>query len=204
MDRHDRDLDSLEWLYQYLPASKELRSTWRSLARNAQNYLAKMAHHGLPALLVSFVHARVAAALAASDFPAEKLPTADILTLGCHVGLENRMLRDLGAAKVLGVEQDPKLVQAGVNLGVVRADEIYLDDMERYLLKQQTVWDRILVLAPQTLDLDRVASLALPRLKAQGKLVVLAHHGTLYDLSPDAVPLSALEETMEAYVFENG
>jgi predicted TPR repeat methyltransferase len=127
-----------------------------------------------------------------------------VLTLGCHVGLEDRILRDLGAGRVLGVEVDPRLVAVSRALGIVGEEEIVAAEMGAFLRQDERRWQRILVLAPQELDLSALAALALARLAPGGRLVVLAHHGALRAIPPGLEGRSALEGTMLAYVLPEG
>jgi protein-L-isoaspartate O-methyltransferase len=197
-----RDLNSLESLYRYFPTRSWERARWRELAQQAVLQLAEQGHYGLPALLPSFVHARVAAALAASGLIGRSsLRAMAILTLGAHAGLEVRILKDLGAGTVLGVERDPRLVAVGHQVGLADPASLVVGDSWEYLAESQSNWDRILVLAPQRLALRPLWDQAQRRLTGSGCLVVLAHRGEAFDLPPQAYPCPALEDTMLAWVF---
>ncbi|MCL6562837.1 MAG: hypothetical protein K6U87_07495 [Firmicutes bacterium] len=196
------DLNSLESLYRYFPTRLRERARWRELAQQAATLLAEQGHYGLPALLPSFVHARVAAALAASGLIGRRsLQSMAILTLGAHAGLEVRILQDLGAGTVLGVERDPRLVAVGHQLGLADPASLVVGDSWEFLSENRSVWDRILVLAPQRLALTPLWDQARSRLTPTGCLVVLAHRGEASDAPPQANPRPALEDTMLAWVF---
>ncbi|MBX5466146.1 MAG: class I SAM-dependent methyltransferase [Firmicutes bacterium] len=196
------DLVHFESLYRRFPSKKAERRGWQTLARAAEERLLALGHIGTPALIPSFVHARVAAALWASGVPRRAaLAAQSVLTLGAHAGLEVRILRDLGASPVVGVERDPKLVAVGQAVGLAAPTELVVADLWEFLAGDSRRWDRILVLAPQALSLSRLVQAARPRLAPAGRLSVLAHADQVADIPPAPRPLPALEGTMWAWVF---
>lgn len=168
------DHNSLESLYRYFPSRRAERERWRELAQAAAAELTEQGHYGLPALLPSFVHARVAAALAASGLVGRKaLYSLNVLTLGAHAGLEVRIRQDFGAQAVLGVERDPRLVAVGHQVGLADPTSLMVADSWEFLADHQSTWHRILVLAPQRIAIAPLWRQARPRLTPQGCLVIL-------------------------------
>ncbi len=192
------DWQSLEVLYRAFPSAEGHRRAWRCAARRADAALSTRGHHGLPALVPGLVHARVATALLAAGYrSSEELHGRTFCTLGCHAGLEVRILRDLGAGCAHGVELRGDVVAVAMAAGVVPADAIwvgnYWDLLARHALP---TFDELLVLAPDHLLVDKLWEMARPTLRVDGHLVVVASPSDVDAIPAEALSGPALEGTM--------
>ncbi len=85
-----------------------------------QSLLAR-GHSGLPALIPGLVHARLATALLVAGYQSKsQLSSHSFLCLGCHAGLEVRILRDFGASHAEDVEIRQAVVQEGIRNRLIR------------------------------------------------------------------------------------
>ena len=164
-------------------------------------------HHGLPALVAGLVHARLATALLAAGWRAKsELRARSVLCLGCHAGLEVRMLRDFGVPRVHGVELRSLVVRESVEEGLVGAADISVGNWWAWLEAPppggRIAWDAIVALAPQDLALDRLWTAAEPHLAPTGRVVVVAHPAEVVRPAPEWRTGPALEGTMQWYARE--
>ena len=174
------DWQSLERVYRAFPSAAKQRSRWRQGAARVDARLGAQGHHSLPALVPCLVHARLATALLAAGWRAKSdLRAHSVLCLGCHAGLEVRMLRDFGVQDVHGVEIRALVVRESVAEGLVAAADIsvgsFWDWLEAPASGGRLAWDATLALAPQDLALDRLWAAAEPHLAPAGRVVVVAH-----------------------------
>ncbi len=206
VDRACDDWQSLERLYQVFPSTPDQRRTWRSAAQSIDKRLQARGHQGLPALIPGLVHARVATALLAAGYRTEaQLASSSFLCLGCHAGLEVRILRDFGARSVHGVEIRGEVVQEALRARLVDSSEVTTEDFWTYLAEAgNELFDNILVLAPEALSLQRLWHAVIPHLAADGHLVVVAQHADLRDLPLHIPQGAALEGTMQWYALTQG
>lgn len=205
---HERRYDwtSLECVYRAFPSKPEDRRSWRAASAAAYRSLLARGHLGLPALIPGLVHARLATALLAAGYRAKsQLADRSFLCLGCHAGLEVRILRDFGAGGVLGIEIRHDVVAEGVRSQLVEPDEVRIADWWEFLTAddERKTWDEILVLAPQQLSLEKLWDVARPHLVAGGHVVVVAQEGDLRDMPAEVDHGSALEDTMQWYALTN-
>lgn len=195
------DWQNLEVLFRAFPSNRTLRAAWRQAAREADAWLSERHHHGLPALLPGLVHARLATALLAAGFHHKsQLQGAAFLCLGCHAGLEVRILRDLGAGRVLGVERRSNVVEAGIRARVVEPRDIACHDYWDCLgEKSLGSWDVVLALAPENLSLGQLKTAARGSLNPRGRVVVVAEPHDVSDVPQDTRIGPAMEGTMQWY-----
>ncbi len=195
---------SLEVLYRVFPSAQGQRRAWRTTAMRVHAALAAHGHHGLPALVPGLVHARVATALLAAGYRSKaELGGRSFCLLGCHAGLEVRILQDFGAGGVCGVEQRADVVAESVAAGLVRANSVrvgnYWDLLDRRLLPP---CDEMLVLAPERLPVTGLWQVAAATIREGGHLVVVATHADAEAVPPEARSGPALEGTMRWHVLE--
>lgn len=183
----------LDAVLQAWPASPPQRRRWLDFSRRLQRWPTG-GRIETPALIPSLVRARLVAALTLAGLSPATLPGRRIVTLGAHMGLEVRMLRD-GGADAVGVEHRPQLVRAGIHSGMLPADALIWDDALHYLEGPVRRLDALLWLAPQAVAWSRLMALALPWLRPTGVLAVVAHWP---DLPPAFRPraLPVLDGTM--------
>ena len=200
------DWQSLERLYQAFPSTLNQRRTWRTAAQLIDKRLQARGHQGLPALIPGLVHARVATALLAAGYRTEaQLATSSFLCLGCHAGLEVRILRDFGARSVHGVEIRGEVVQEALRARLVDSSEVTTEDFWTYLAAEgHELFDNILVLAPEALSLQRLWRAVIPHLAADGRLAVVAQPADLRDFPLHIPQGAALEGTMQWYALMQG
>ncbi len=199
------DWASLECVYRAFPTTREQRRLWRTTSNAIYQSLLAKGHMGLPALIPGLVHARLATALLAAGYQTKsQLADRSFLCLGCHAGLEVRILRDFGAHRAQGVEIRRDVVQEGLRAQVVKPDEIKVADLWEFLTSDvEQTWDEILVLAPQRLSLKKLWDIARPHLTLGGHLVAVAQECDLLDMPAEVVHGSALEDTMQWYALAN-
>ena len=200
------DWESLECLYQAFPSTHAQRRAWRAASTAVRMALLTRGHLGWPALIPGLVHARLATALLAAGYRRQAdLARSRFLCLGCHAGLEVRILRDFGAADAMGLEIRGEVVDEGLRSGLIRPGEVATADFWDFLTASaDPSWDDILLLAPQQIALGKLWQAARGRLAPHGHLVAVAQASDLTDLPADVVDGPALEDTMRWYVLTNG
>lgn len=198
------DWQSLEMLFRAFPSTQGQRRAWRTTALRVDAALAARGHHGLPALVPGLVHARLATALLAAGYRSKgELSRRSFCLLGCHAGLEVRILRDLGAGWVRGVEQRADLVAEAVAAGLVSADSVWVGDYWDLLARGALPpCDEMLVLAPERLPVGHLWQVAGPTIREGGHLVVVAARADAEAIPEEAVSGPALEGTMRWHVLE--
>lgn len=169
-----RDLWSLDALLGAWSATPRQRRAWRRAAQNAEKLLRSPAHWDTPAILTGLVQARVATALMAAGLRRADLLGRQILTLGAHIGLEARILRDWGA-DVRGVEQHRAIAGAGLQAHIVRMGDLEIGKALSVLEKDPRHYDHILALAPSDADWPSRICVGLQRLKPGGSFLVVAY-----------------------------
>ncbi len=203
LDPHG-DWQSLEVLFRAFPSTQRQRRAWRTTTIRVDAALAARGHHGLPALVPGLVHARVATALLAAGYRSkDELRARSFCLLGCHAGLEVRILRDLGAGWVRGVEQRGDVVAEAVAAGLVTADAVWVGNYWDLLARGALpLCDEMLVLAPERLPLGQLWEAAGPTIREGGHLVVVATRADAEAVPAEAVSGPALEGTMRWHVLE--
>lgn len=209
MARHGKDTDgadwvSLEYLFRAFPSTRRQRRAWLQACGAVDAVLSAQGHHGLPALIPGLVHARVATALLTAGYCSKRdLRGRRLLCLGCHAGLEVRIVRDFGALQVLGVEIRPGVVRASWTAGLVTRDEVLVQDFWDYLRAASGErYDTVMVLNPHELPLRPLWALAKSRLLPGGQMVVVAQEIDVLSVPPCTVTGPAMEETMRWYRLE--
>ena len=200
-DPVDDDWQSLERVFRAFPSQRQERAEWRSIASTVYARLLERGHLGLPALIPGLVHARLATALVAAGYRRKaEIRGRSFLCLGCHAGLEVRILRDFGAGRVLGIERRAEVVEEGVRATLIDSGEILVADFWDALRQPvRSHWDEILVLAPEALDMEALWLLARPHLVAGGHLTVVAQASDI-EVWPSGMRQGvALEGTMGWY-----
>lgn len=141
----------LEFLFRLFPSSRMRRQTWRQACEAIDAAFLAIGHRGLPALIPGLVHARLATALLAVGYRSKRdLQARKFLCLGCHAGLEVRILRDFAAMRALGGEIRQDVVTACLTAGLVGPQDIVAQDFWEYLrLGEHEMFDTVIVLAPQ-------------------------------------------------------
>ncbi len=165
------DWVSLEVLFRVFPSSRMQRQAWRQACEAVDAALLARGHRGLPALIPGLVHARLATArLAAGYLSKRDLQARKFLCLGCHAGLEVRILRDFAAMRALGVEIRQDVVAESVTAGLVAREDIVAQDFWEYLrFGEHEMFDTVIVLAPQQLVLQQLWDLSQSRLLLGGQ-----------------------------------
>lgn len=199
------DWESLERVYRVFPATRAQRQAWRRASNAVYQSLSAQGHMGLPALIPGLVHARLATGLLAGGYRTKsQLADRSFLCLGCHAGLEVRILRDFGARRAMGVEIRENVVREAVRAHLVEPTEIMAADFWTLLtVETETIWDDILILAPQGLSLHKLWTVARPHLVHGGHLVTVAQKSDLLDSPVEVSQGVALEGTMQWYVLTN-
>ncbi len=193
------DIESLEWILRQFPSRWQQRTQWRQMALEVDRALRDQHHWGIPALVPGLVHARVATALIVAGFRNKRaLAGKSILTLGAHAGLEVRILGDLGA-HAIGIERNARVVSQAIDTGLVSSEQLIIGDYWAFLQAERRDWDLIMSLAPQSLNLELLATNAVPHLKSRGQLVVVAHYDEVVGRTEDFDFGPALEGTMQWY-----
>ncbi len=203
-DTNRDDWQSLERVFRTFPSTRKQRCLWREKSSTIYERLLNRNHKGLPALIPGLVHARLATALLVAGYRSKsQLSSRSFLCLGCHAGLEVRILRDLGAGHVGGIEIREVVVQAGIDHELVRSDEIQTGDFWQILMEDTTtIWDEIMALAPQSLSLDKLWETASGHLSPGGHLIVIAQDADLLDVPSHIDYGEAMEGTMQWYLAE--
>lgn len=194
--------NSLEFGYRAFPSTTRLRREWRKLAESVvQTLWTRERHMALPALVPGLVHARLAVALLAAGYRKKAdLIDQSFLCLGCHAGLEIRMLCDFGAGFVHGVEMRPEVVQESVAQGLVDSDAVWVGDYWDYLRRVPDVLrNAVLMIAPEDVAFRTLWEVCREHIAPGGHLVVVAQPSTVSDI-PDFVSCGpALEGAMKWY-----
>ncbi len=192
------DWSSLEFVFRAFPSSRAQRQVWREMSQSIHQRLLQRGHMGLPALLPGLVHARLATALLAAGYRRRaQLANQSILCLGCHAGLEIRILKDFNAGDVRGVEIRSEVITEAVACGLIAQDDVWIGDFWDFLKSGYCgVWDEIVVLAPEQLSLAQLWPLAQESLLPGGHLVVVAQPSDVMDIPVGAAHGSAMEGTM--------
>ncbi|PSR21961.1 MAG: hypothetical protein C7B45_08710 [Sulfobacillus acidophilus] len=192
------DWVNLEVLYRIFPSSRMQRQAWRQACEAIDAALLARGHRGLPALIPGLVHARLATALLASGYRSKRdLQARKFLCLGCHAGLEVRMLRDFAAMRALGVEIRQDVVKASVTAGLVTQEDIVAQDFWEYLrFGEHEMFDTVMVLAPQQLILQQLWELSQSRLSPGGQMVVVAQDTDILSVPHETAIGPAMEGTM--------
>ena len=195
----DEDWVSLEYLYQAFPSTPENRNLWRTAVQEIYYQLKAQGHHGLPALIPGLVHARVATALLAAGYRSNRnLRHQSFLCLGCHAGLEVRILRDLGAGRVYGLEIRRAVVESGMDAHLIESGEVAIADYWEVLHRPNpsATWDTIMLLAPEDVSLQVLWDTVRPHLVPGGRLAVVAQMSDVKEIPQEAYGGAALEGTM--------
>ncbi len=196
----DEDWASLERLYRTFPSTREQRALWRTTCEEIDARLRRRGHMGLPALMPGLVHARLATALLASGYRAKtELARRSFLCLGCHAGLEVRILRDFGAGRVHGIETHPDVVRVSRMVGLVRSDEVTVEDFWRYLDFSTEIVDAVLVLMPYRISVGTLWQAVQSKLVVGGHLVIVAQSSDVLDVPAGISHGIAMEGTMRWY-----
>lgn len=198
------DWISLERVYRSFPSTQRERFMWRNAASLVHARLTEQGHHGLPALLPGLVHARLATALLAAGYHSKReLRNHSFLCLGCHAGLEIRILRDFGAGWVHGLEIRPGVVEEACQAGLVERHEISGGDFWEYLSASPFLSvDMIMALAPDRLSLERLWDVAEPHLVPGGHLVAVAQDTDILAMPKGVSVGPAMEGTMNWYILQ--
>ena len=168
----------LDFVLERWAATPDQRRTWRRLA---ELLIGRLGERQAPALVPGLVQARVATALLLAGYPHPPLPAERILTVGAHAGFEVRLLRDWGS-EATGIEQNPRVVQAGIEAGVVSSDALLSADAETHLaqaLQKGCRYLLIAMLAPSDPAWPTWLDLASSLLTRGGHLVILAYWADL-------------------------
>ncbi|NMP23667.1 class I SAM-dependent methyltransferase [Sulfobacillus harzensis] len=195
------DWVSLEYLFRAFPSSRVQRQAWRQACEAVDAALLARGHHGLPALIPGLVHARLATALLAAGYRSKRdLQERSFLCLGCHAGLEVRILRDFGASQALGIEIRPDVVAASLTAGLIAPGDVVVQDFWEYLKEMgHETFDTVIALAPQRLPMERLWALSQSRLVVGGLMVVVAQDTDVLSI-PQATTIGpAMEGTMSWY-----
>jgi hypothetical protein len=195
------DWVSLEVLFRVFPSSRMQRQAWRQACEAVDAALLARGHRGLPALIPGLVHARLATArLAAGYLSKRDLQARKFLCLGCHAGLEVRILRDFAAMRALGVEIRQDVVAESVTAGLVAREDIVAQDFWEYLrFGEHEMFDTVIVLAPQQLVLQQLWDLSQSRLLLGGQMVVVAQDTDILSVPHETAIGPAMEGTMSWY-----
>lgn len=193
--------DSLEYLFRAFPSSVRQRQRWRQACDAVDQALSVRGHYGVPALVPGLVHARLATALLAAGYRSKRdLQGRSFLCLGCHAGLEVRILRDFGASKALGVEMRADVVQASLDAGLISPGDVVVQDFWGYLTKaHEGATDTVMALAPQRLAIERLWDRVEHWLVPGGKMVIVAQEGDVLVVPEEARQGPAMEGTMRWY-----
>lgn len=196
-----QDWDSLEYLFRAFPSSLRKRRRWRLACQMVDQSLTLKGHHGLPALIPGLVHARLATSLLAAGYRSKRdIGGRRFLCLGCHAGLEVRILRDFGATEVLGVEIRSDVVQASLSAGLTAPGDVVVQDFWEYLTNTgEETFDTVIALAPQRLPIGRLWASARNWLASKGHLTVVAQTADVFDVPKEALHGPAMEGTMRWY-----
>lgn len=168
------DLWSLDALLGSWPATPSQRRRWREGAQAAGTLLQSQGYWALPAVTPGLVQARVAAALLAAGVTRSSIRGQKILTLGAHVGLEVRILRDWGA-EAQGIEQNRMVVEAGVQSQLVTPSDMVVGDVRTVLERDTGRFNHIIALAPSDPEWPSWIAPALERLTSDGSVVIVAY-----------------------------
>ncbi len=200
------DWQSLERVFRTFPSTLKQRRVWRKQSASVYESLLNHGHHGLPALIPGLVHARLATALLVAGYRSKsQLASRSFLCLGCHAGLEVRILRDFGAGRAEGIEIRDAVVQEGIYHQLVRADEIHIGDFWHILsMDAVTIWNEIVVLAPEALSLGKLWDTVWAHLSPLGHLIVVAQDADLLDVPSHIQHGEAMEGTMQWYLASKG
>ena len=193
--------DSLEYLFRAFPSSLRERQQWRQASDAVDQALTTRGHYGLPALVPGLVHARLATALLAAGYRSKRdLLGRSFLCLGCHAGLEVRILRDFGASKVIGVEMRADVVEASINARLTDPGDVVVEDFWGYLSRTDgELFDTVMALAPQRLAVERLWERVKNWLVPGGPLVVVAQPGDITGKPQEVRQGPAMEGTMRWY-----
>ena len=192
------DWESLERVFRAFPSRREERFAWRTACALVYQKLLVQGHMGLPALIPGLVHARLATALLAAGYRTKRqLAGRSLLCLGCHAGLEVRILRDFGArAEGLEIRQD--VVEAAVNACLVQRGEVEAADYWEYLSQPpRALRHDIFMLAPEEVPVETLWNAAKSHLTAKGHLVIVAQPSDMVGVPTVAERGVALEGTMQ-------
>ncbi len=121
--------------------------------------------------------------------------------MGCHAGLELRILQDFGAHDVHGIEIRNHVVKAAIHAQLIPAIAVTVADFWSYLSGPPVAfYTDIFALAPEALSLQHLWNAVRPHLVESGHLVVVAQPQDVGDAPPEALQAMALEGTMHWYV----
>jgi SAM-dependent methyltransferase len=164
-------LDAILCRWRATPAQ---RAAWRALVERLERLGTHEAALHSAALMPGLLQARLGAALTLAGYDRSALQGARVLTLGAHVGLEVRMLRDWGADAV-GVERAASLVRWGEGAGVTAPGTLIVADAASFLRQSRAAWDLILTLAPSDPAWTTWPETAAAALRPGGRFVAVAY-----------------------------